>query len=215
MRWSKIITVVDCHAEGESGQVVVGGVPPIPGDTVFDKRRYLQNHADDLRRMILFEPRGSVHHNANLLVPSNDPRAQMGYIILESMEYPAMSGSNTICVGTVLLETGILPMSEPTTELVLESPAGLISVTCDCRDGKVERVRFVNQPAFCYHLDAIVNVPGVGDLVVDIAYGGMTYVMVDAAALGFVLEPLRGTRLVRAGPDHQACRCRADRRRPS
>ena len=78
MRWSKTITVVDCHAEGESGQVVVGGVPPIPGDTVFDKRRYLQNHADDLRRMILFEPRGSVHHNANLLVPSNDPRAQMG-----------------------------------------------------------------------------------------------------------------------------------------
>ena len=189
MRWSKTITVVDCHAEGESGQVVVGGVPPIPGDTVFDKRMYLQNHADDLRRMILFEPRGSVHHNANLLVPSNDPRAQMGYIILESMEYPAMSGSNTICVATVLLETGILPMSEPTTELVLESPAGLITVTCDCRDGKVERVRFVNQPAFCYHLDAIVSVPGVGELVVDIAYGGMTYVMVDAAALGFVLEP--------------------------
>ena len=199
MRWSKIITVVDCHAEGESGQVVVGGVPPIPGDTVFDKRRYLQNHADDLRRMILFEPRGSVHHNANLLVPSNDPRAQMGYIILESMEYPAMSGSNTICVATVLLETGILPMSEPTTELVLESPAGLISVTCDCRDGKVERVRFVNQPAFCYHLDAIVNVPGVGDLVVDIAYGGMTYVMVDAAALGFVLEPSEARALCELG----------------
>ena len=104
--------------------------------------------------MILFEPRGATNHNANILVPTNHPDAAMGYVILESTEYPAMSGSNTICVATVLLETGILPMTEPTTELTLESPAGLITVTCDCRDGKVERVRFVNQPAFCYYLDA-------------------------------------------------------------
>ena len=174
MRWSKTVTVVDCHAEGESGQVVIGGVPPIPGDTVFDKRVYLQDHADDLRRLILFEPRGAIHHSANVLVPTNNPAAQMGYIIMESTEYPAMSGSNTMCVSTVLLETGILPMTEPTTELVLESPAGLISVTCQCRCGKVERVRFVNQPAFCYHLDATVKVPGIGEIVVDVAFGGMT-----------------------------------------
>src|SRR5262245_1096044 len=199
MRWNKTVTVVDCHAEGESGQVLVGGVPPIPGDTVFDKRMYLQNHADDLRRMILFEPRGAVHHNANVLVQSNHPDAQMGYVILESTEYPAMSGSNTMCVATVLLETGILPMTEPTTELVLESPAGLITATCDCRDGKVERVRFVNQPAFCYHLDATVKVPDLGEIRVDIAYGGMTYVMVDAAALGFALEPSEARTLVELG----------------
>jgi len=197
MRWTRTITIVDCHAEGESGQVMVGGIPPIPGDTVFDKRMHLQDHADDLRRMILFEPRGAVHHNANVLVPSN--RAQMGYVILESTEYPAMSGSNTICVATVLLETGILPMCEPTTELVLESPAGLITATCDCRDGKVERVRFVNQPAFCYHLDATVKVPELGEIVVDIAYGGMTYVMVDAASLGFALEPSEARALVDLG----------------
>ena len=199
MRWNRTITVVDCHAEGESGQVVVGGVPPIPGKTVFDKRVYLQDHADDLRRMILFEPRGAIHHNANLLVPPGDPSAQMGYIILESTEYPAMSGSNTMCVATVLLETGILPMSEPTTELTLESPAGLITATRDCRDGKVERVRFVNQPAFCYHLDATVDVPGIGQIVVDIAYGGMTYVLVDAAALGYGIEPAEARTLVELG----------------
>ena len=199
MRWTKTITVVDCHAEGESGQVVVAGVPPIPGDTVFDKRVFLQDHSDDLRRMILFEPRGAPHHNANILVASNHPEAQMGYVILESTEYPAMSGSNTICVATVLLETGILPMSEPTTELTLESPAGLITVTCRCRDGKVERVRFVNQPAFCYHLDATVDVPGRGELVVDIAYGGMTYVLVDAGGLGFGLEPSEARTLCELG----------------
>src|SRR5581483_194005 len=124
MQWGKTITVVDCHAEGESGRVVIGGVPDIPGDTVFDKRVYLQDHEDDLRRMILFEPRGAVHHSANIVVASNHPDAQMGYVILEAMEYPAMSGSNTMCVATVLLETGIFPMSEPTTDLVLASPAG-------------------------------------------------------------------------------------------
>ena len=99
-------------------------MPSVPGDTVFDKRVFLQDHSDDLRRMILFEPRGAPHHNANMLVASSNPDAQMGYIILESTEYPAMSGSNTICVATVLLETGILPMTEPTTELTLESPWG-------------------------------------------------------------------------------------------
>ena len=109
------------------------------GATVFDKRVFLQDQADDLRRMILFEPRGAPHKRQHPGA-SNHPEAQMGYIILESTEYPAMSGSNTICVATVLLETGILPMTEPTTELTLESPAGLITVTCDCRDGKVERV---------------------------------------------------------------------------
>src|SRR6476659_1369806 len=178
MRWNTILQVVDCHAEGESGQVIVGGVGDIPGDTVFDKRVHLQNHRDELRKLILFEPRGAINHNANILVPSNHPDAAMGYIILESTEYPAMSGSNTICVATVLLETGILPMTEPTTELTLEAPAGLITVTCDCRDGKVERVRFVNQPAFCYYLDADIEVPDLGRLTVDVAYGGMTYVLI-------------------------------------
>lgn len=199
MRWNRVMTVVDCHAEGEVGRVVIGGVPQIPGDSVFAKRVHLQDHLDDLRRMILFEPRGAINHNANILVPATDPRAQMGYVILESTEYPAMSGSNTICVATVLLEAGILPMSEPTTELMLESPAGLITVTCDCRDGKVERVRFVNQPAFCYHLDAVVEVPDVGRLVVDVAYGGMTYVLVEADPLGFDLVPSEARTLCELG----------------
>ncbi len=199
MRWTTILQVVDCHAEGESGQVIVGGVGDIPGDTVFDKRVYLQEHRDDLRKLILFEPRGAVNHNANILVPSNHPDAQMGYIILESTEYPAMSGSNTMCVATVLLETGILPMTEPTTKLTLESPGGLISVVCDCRNGKVERVRFVNQPAFVYHLDAEIDVPELGRLRVDVAYGGMTYVLVDAAGVGFDLTPAEARRICELG----------------
>ena len=149
---------------------------------------YLQQHLDQLRELLLFEPRGAVWHNANIVLPSNDPEASLGYVILESTEYPAMSGSNTMCVATVLLETGMLPMDEPVTELVLESPAGLIRVHCECRDGKVIRAKVYNQPAFADYLDEKIDVPGIGALRVDVAYGGMTYVMVNAADLGFELN---------------------------
>jgi proline racemase len=189
MRWKRCLNVVDCHAEGECGRVIVGGVGQVPGATMFDKRVHLETHMDDIRKMVLFEPRGAVWHNANIILPSNHPEAAMGFVILETTEYPAMSGSNTMCVATVLLETGILPMQEPVTELVLESPAGLIRVRCACADGKVTSVRLVNQPAFCYHLDARIEVPDLGTVTVDVAYGGMTYAIVDAAALGFAISP--------------------------
>ncbi len=189
MRWSRTLNVVDCPAEGEVGRVITGGVPHVPGETMFDKRVYLETHLDDIRRMVLFEPRGAVWHNANIILPSNNPQAEMGYVILETTEYPAMSGSNTICVATVLLETGILPMVEPHADLVLESPAGLIRVRCACSGGKVTSVRLVNQPAFVYHLDAMIEVSGLGSIKVDVAYGGMTYAIADAAALGFAITP--------------------------
>lgn len=189
MRWKKVINVVGCHAEGEVGNVITGGVGDVPGQTMFDKKIYLEQHMDELRKLVLFEPRGAVVDSVNLILPSNHPEALLGYVIMESTEYPAMSGSNTMCVATVLLETGMLPMVEPVTELTLESPAGIIRLRCDCKDGKVTKVRFVNQPSFVYHLDAVVEVPGMGSLQVDVAYGGMTYVLVDAAAAGFEMRP--------------------------
>ncbi|MFK4442591.1 proline racemase [Caballeronia udeis] len=185
MRWKNVLNVVECHAEGELGKVVTGGLFNVPGATVFDKMLYLEEHRDDLRKLCLFEPRGSAVHSVNFLIPATDPAAQMGYVIAESTEYPAMSGSNTICVATVLLETGILPMSEPVSYLVLEAPAGLIQVRCECRDGKVTQVRFTNQPAFAQHLDAFIEVEKLGTIQVDVGYGGMTYAIVDAENLGF------------------------------
>ncbi|OZI19827.1 hypothetical protein CAL26_19880 [Bordetella genomosp. 9] len=189
MRWNKTLTMVNCHAAGEIGHVVTGGVIDVPGQTMFDKMVHFEEHRDDLRRICLFEPRGGPNQSVNFVLPATDPQARMGYIIAESMEYPAMSGSNTICVATVLLETGILPMTEPMTEIMLESPAGLILVRCTCADGKVTSVEFTNQPAFANHLDRMVEVPGTGSLKVDVGFGGMTYVIVDAAALGFGLTP--------------------------
>jgi len=199
MRFSKMLSVVDCHAGGEIGQVITGGVGHIPGDTMFDKRVYLETQRDDIRKMVLFEPRGAPWHNANILLPSNHPDADMGYVIMESTEYPAMSGSNTMCVATVLLETGILTMVEPVTELTLEAPAGLIRVRCDCKDGKVTQVRFVNQPAFVYHHDQHIEVEGIGTVRVDVSYGGMTYVQVMADDLGFAIEPSEAREICEQG----------------
>ncbi|GGF33885.1 proline racemase family protein [Subtercola lobariae] len=191
MRLNNLVHVVGCHAEGEVGNVVVGGIGDIPGQTMFDKRNYLEQHRDDLRRRLLHEPRGNVIRSTNVILPSNDPRAQMGYVILESTEYPAMSGSNTICVATVLLETGMIPMQEPVTNLTLESPAGLIELECQCSDGKVTSVRFLNQPAFVYELDAVIDVPDLGKVTVDVAWGGMAYVLVDAQSVGIEIVPAR------------------------
>ena len=192
MRWSKVLNVVECHAGGEIGKVVTSGLGDVPGETMFDKKVYLEQHLDDIRKLLLFEPRGGVVHSANFVLPSRHPDAQLGYVIAESTEYPAMSGSNTICTATVLLETGMIPMTEPVTELVLEAPAGLIRLRCECRDGKVTGVRFTNQPAFAYHLDAKIEVEGLGTVTGDVAWGGMAYVIVSAQALGFSLTPDEG-----------------------
>ncbi|WP_186027186.1 proline racemase family protein [Burkholderia gladioli] len=199
MRWSRTFTVVNCHAEGEVGNVVTGGVFDVPGTSMFEKMMYLEEQADELRRIAIFEPRGSANQSVNFILPPTDPRAQMGYVIAESTEYPAMSGSNTMCVATVLLETGILPMVEPVTNLLLESPAGLISIRCECSNGKVTKVEFTNQPAFANHLDQMIEVEGVGTLKVDVGYGGMTYVIVDAEALGFGITPDEARELCELG----------------
>jgi trans-L-3-hydroxyproline dehydratase len=198
VRASRVITVVGCHAGGEIGNVVVGGVLPPPGETVFERMRALA--ADDsLRRLLLREPRGSVAAHANLVVPTSRPDCAAGFVIMEPTEYPAMSGSNTICVATVLLETGMVEMHEPETTLRLEAPAGVVEVTARCRDGRCESVELTNVPCFADRLDAPLEVEGLGTIAVDVAFGGMWYAIADAHALGFALEPGEARELSAAG----------------
>ena len=198
MRSRRAITVVGCHAGGEVGNVVVGGVLPPPGDTVFEQMQALR--ADDsLRRLLLREPRGSVAVHANLIVSSQRPECAAGYIIMEPTEYPAMSGSNTMCVATVLLETGMVEMHEPETTLRLEAPAGVVEIRAACRDGRCESVEITNVPCFVDRLDAPLEVDGLGTLIVDVAFGGMWYAIADAAALGFTLEPSEARELCAVG----------------
>ncbi|MEA2674363.1 MAG: trans-L-3-hydroxyproline dehydratase, partial [Chloroflexota bacterium] len=193
-----VITVVGCHAGGEIGNVIVGGVDAPPGATVFEQMQAMA--ADDsVRRLLLHEPRGSVAVHSNLIVPSTRPDCALGYIIMEPTEYPAMSGSNTICVVTVLLETGMVVMREPVTTLRLEAPGGPIDVVAGCRAGKVEWVEFENVPCFADRIDAPLEVEGLGTLTVDVAFGGMWYAIADAHALGFALEPSEARDLSRVG----------------
>ncbi|HMK10129.1 MAG TPA: proline racemase family protein, partial [Acidimicrobiales bacterium] len=198
MRASRVVTVVGCHAGGEIGNVVTGGVLPPEGETVFDQMLALR--ADDsLRRLLLREPRGSVAVHANLIVPSRRPDCAAGFIIMEPTEYPAMSGSNTICVVTVLLETAMVQMCEPVTSLRLEAPAGVVEVTAHCSDGRCESVELRNVPCFADRIDAALEVEGLDTITVDVAFGGMWYAIADAAALGFALEPAEARDLSRVG----------------
>ena len=196
-RLGATIRAVDLHACGEPGRVILGGVSDVPGTTMFDKMTWLRENQDDLRLRMVHEPRGFPAANCNLVLPSSNPEAAAGYVIMEQVEYPGMSGTNTMCVVTALLETGVLPMVEPVTELTLESPAGLIRVRADCRDGKVTSVTFRNVPAFATHIDAAVEVPHLGTVMVDVAYGGMFYVIASAEAFGLRLTPDEGADIVR------------------
>ena len=199
MRFTNMITAVDAHAGGEPGRVITGGVLDMPGNSVFEKMKWMEKNADYIRQRMLREPRGYPVMCCNVIVPPVHPNADAGFIIMEQTEYPAMSGTNTICVTTVLLETGMLPMVEPVTELTLEAPAGLIKVRAECKDGKVMKVTFRNVPAFAISMDAEIDVPHLGKVIVDIAWGGMLFVIADADQLGVEIKSENGGELARLG----------------
>ena len=194
-----MLSVVGVHAEGELNEVITGGVLDVPGKSVFEKMEFVQAKADWLRQLLLNEPRGKVAQCVNLVVPPCDPKADAGFIIIESDYYVPMSGTNTICTVTALLETGMLPMVEPVTKLTLEAPGGLVSVEAHCKDGKCVSVTFKNVPSFVFHLQKPVEVPGLGTIIADVAYGGMIYCLVDAEALGLTLDPSEARDLVDLG----------------
>jgi proline racemase len=199
MRLDSIIHAIDAHAEGEPTRVIVGGVLDVPGETMLDKMRHLEREGDAMRRRLLFEPRGSAPLSATLVLPSRHPDADAGFIIMESASYEGMSGTNTINTAKVLLETGMLPIEEPLTRLTLEAPAGLVRVAAECADGRCERITFDNVPSFATHLDASVEVPDMGELSIDVAYGGAFCAFVDAEALGYAIVPDEARALAELG----------------
>lgn len=192
------IKIVGCHAEGEVGDVIVGGVAPPPGDTIWEQSRWIAKD-DRLRQFVLNEPRGGVFRHVNLLVPPVNPAADAAFIIMEPCDTPPMSGSNSICVATVVLETGLVPMQEPETEIVLEAPGGLVRAIARCSGGKVQSVRVHNVPSFVHKLDQTIELEGIGALSVDTAYGGDSFAIVDAEALGFSLVPSEAQQLADLG----------------
>ena len=198
MRSNKIVHVVSCHAEGEVGDVIVGGVPTPPGKTIWEQSRHIAQD-QKLRNFVLNEPRGGVFRHVNLLVPPVDAQAHTGWIIMEPEDTPPMSGSNSMCVSTVLVETGIVPMQEPETSLVLEAPGGLVRVKVQCHEGKAKKVTVHNIPSFVDQEQVKLEVDGIGTLKVDTAFGGDSFVLVSADQLGISVTPENARRLAEIG----------------
>lgn len=188
MNSSKLIHIISCHAEGEVGNVIVGGIAAPKGDSLWQKARWIDQD-QKLRQFVLNEPRGGVFKHVNLLVPAQNPKAQQGFIVMEPEHTPPMSGSNSICVSTVLLDTGLIEMKEPITEFILEAPGGLVPVKAYCEDGKAKSIEINNVASFADQLGVFVEVEGLGTFKVDTAYGGDSFVVINAHDLGFEIKP--------------------------
>ena len=198
MRSTITIQVISCHAEGEVGDVITGGVIPPPGNTIWEQRTFIEKD-ETLRNFVLNEPRGGVFKHVNLLVPPKHPDADAAFIIMEPEDTPPMSGSNSICVSTVLLDAGIIPMQEPITNMTLEAPGGLVEVIARCKNGKAETISVQNLPSFADKLNVPLEVEGIGTIIVDTAYGGDSFVVVEADPLGFKLVEDEATDLAKLG----------------
>ena len=194
----KTVHVVSAHAEGEVGDVIIKGVEPPPGETLWDQSRWIAKD-QVLRNFVLNEPRGGVFRHVNLLVPSKNPKASAAFIIMEPEDTPPMSGSNSICVATVLLDHGLITMEEPVTNFFLEAPGGLVKVKALCKNGKAERIFVQNLPSFVYKLDTSLELEGYGSISADTAFGGDSFVIVDAKKLGFLIDPSEAAELARLG----------------
>ncbi|NGO64725.1 proline racemase family protein [Rhizobium daejeonense] len=201
MRWKRTLQLLDVHAEGEIGKVAIGGVPKIPGDTIAEQLHWMNNDpkGQELRRMLVLEPRGAPIGSVNLLLPAKNPKADAGFIILQPDQAHASSGSNSICVTTALLESGIVEMQEPETVVMLDTAAGLVRATATCRDGRCERVKLTMVPSFVHELDVGIDTEQWGRITFDLSYGGIFYALVDVDQVGLTIEKGNARALVEAG----------------
>ena len=199
MQWKKTITMVEAHAEGEVGRIVTSGVNDIPGDTMLEKMNYINQVDDSLRRFLVFEPRGYAQMSTNLIFDPINKDADIGFLILQGDKAHAMSGSNSICLVTVLLETGRIEMKEPETTVTLDTPAGIVRATASCKNGKCVRVSLDMTPSYADQLDAIIDVEGLGKVTVDIAFGGIFYALIDPSQFDLKILPENARQLVDIG----------------
>jgi proline racemase len=201
MRWSRTIQTVDVHCAGEIGRVVTGGVLNISGATMAAKLDHLNRVDDSLRRWLCSEPRSGPAGSFCLLTPPCDPRADVGFIVLQPDQAHAMSGSNAICAATALLETGMVPMTGPETRVTLDTAAGLVVATAACRDGKVAGVTLDMPPAFVTRQDAVIATAEWGEVRYDLCFGGVFYALVDVHQIGLAITPENARQLATIGVD--------------
>jgi len=196
---NRVIHTVESHTEGMPTRVVVGGVAPIPGNSMFERRAYFLEHMDDLRTLLMYEPRGHSAMSGAILQPSTRPDADWGVLFIEVSGCLPMCGHGTIGVATVLVETGMVEVVEPITTVRLDTPAGLVVVDVQVAHGKAENVTITNVASFTLGLDQKVNVPGFGEVTYDMAYGGNFYAIIDADQVGIDFKRENGQRFLDAG----------------
>ncbi len=204
MTFDKTLDILLVHCQGESGNVLVGGAPEIPGATILDKLNHLNDVDPSLRLFLTREPRAQVVHTTNLLLPPTRPDADAGFIVLQPDRAHPMSGSNTICVVTALLESGRVPMSEPETVVRLDTAAGLVTARAQCANGRCVSVSLDNVPAFVDRLDVPVETPRWGTITADIAFGGVFYAQIDVEQIGLSIVPAAARALAEAGTEIKA-----------
>ena len=188
MNFTRIITAIDTHTEGNPERVVTGGIPAIPGQTMLEKAKYARDNLDDIRTLLVDEPRGHGNMYAALLVPPSTAEADVGVLYLEPGGYVTMCGHGTIAICTVLVETGVIEAREPQTHIVLDTPAGIVKARVAVKNGRAESVTIQNVPSFLYKADVQVEVDDVGPVTLDIAYGGNFYAILDTETLGLQLD---------------------------
>ena len=196
---NRVIHTVESHTEGMPTRVVVGGVAPIPGNSMFERRAYFLEHMDDLRTLLMYEPRGHSAMSGAILQPSTRSDADWGVLYIEVSGCLPMCGHGTIGVATVLVETGMVEVVEPLTTVRLDTPAGLVTVDVKVANGKAENVTITNVASFTLGLDQKVTVPGYGEVTYDMAYGGNFYAIIDAAQVGIEFKRENGQRFLDAG----------------
>ncbi|MBB5870167.1 proline racemase [Allocatelliglobosispora scoriae] len=189
MRSRAVYHAVNSHTEGMPTRVITGGIGVFPGETMAQRRLHGVNERDDLRRLLMFEPRGHSAMSGAILQPPIRPDADWGVLFIEVSGWLPMCGHGTIGVATVLVETGMVEVVEPVTTIRLDTPAGLVVASVAVTDGRATSVTLRNVPSFLHATDVPLSVPGVGDLTVDIAYGGNFYAFLPAAALGHPVTP--------------------------
>ncbi len=199
MKFKRIITAVDSHTEGEPARVVIGGIPYIPGDTMFEKKRYGEQHLDHLRTMLMYEPRGHSAMSGSIITQPTVEGADIGIVFIEVSGWLPMCGHGTIATCTVLVETGIIEPQEPVTKLVLDTPAGIVRAEVKVENGSVKGVTIWNVPSFLYKSDVEVDVPTYGRVKVDIAWGGNFYAILPAESVGLEVTPEHATDLINCG----------------
>jgi trans-L-3-hydroxyproline dehydratase len=186
--WLKI-TTIDAHTAGEPFRVITGGYPELPGDTILERRRYAMQQLDHLRTALMWEPRGHADMYGCIVTPPVSSEADIGILFMHNEGYSTMCGHGIIGIAKVALETGLLPITEPETTVKIDTPAGLVTARARVVNGRVQSVAFQNVPSFVLVLDEMVDVPGLGQVRYDVAFGGAFYAFVQAEEVGLSCTP--------------------------